>query len=389
MAFNFMSALGGAAKRGSEIMEEDRRSALELINSSLSNWSEMGLDMHKKRIGDQKSLETKMKTLQGLNFTPDQVDVILDQGKIDEVIANATALENSGIAVQPAEVVSFADDYKETGRTYDDVLKRFMGSVNTGMDSSDALMEATGGSARGSFGQDLSGLMKSRADAFGQAFGFDANYMRALATGDITVEDSPVTGKITITDPVAEQSAKQTLAGGKVSQTQKNLFATHAAGSYGVELIINPNTGAVNYEGGTNEDRLASRVLGARALDKYREFLADGVPEGEAQALTYDWIESTAREAVANKPPAGGVVGDGTPAEDAGTLNVDRTGNSLSEIQNAFASDVEGVTNEKTLNRIRAVTLNKLSRYFVEQENMSPSEAAEAAQAELARLMGE
>ena len=78
MAFNFMSALGGAAKRGSEIMEEDRRSALELINSSLSNWSEMGLDMHKKRIGDQKSLQTKMKTLQSLNFTPDQVDVILN-----------------------------------------------------------------------------------------------------------------------------------------------------------------------------------------------------------------------------------------------------------------------------------------------------------------------
>jgi len=386
MAFNFMSALGGAAKRGSEIMEEDRRSALELINSSLSNWSEMGLDMHKKRIGDQKSLQTKMKTLQGLNFTPDQVDVILDQGKIDEVITNATALENSGIAVQPAEVVSFADDYKETGRTYDDVLKRFMGSVNTGMDSSDALMEATGGSARGSFGQDLSGLMKSRADAFGQAFGFDANYMRALATGDITVEDSPVTGKITITDPVAEQQAKQALAGGTVTQGKRNSFLEQAASAYGVGLAFDQF--GPRLTSGDAEDKRAARVIAAQAVDKFREF-AQNNPEGEAEALTLEWIESTVEGRLAEKTPAGGVVGDGTPDEDAGTLNVDRTGNSLSEIQNAFASDIEGVTNEKTLNRIKAVTLNKLSRYFAEQENMSPLEAAEAAQAELARLMGE
>lgn len=380
MAFNLMSALGGAARRGSEFLEEDRRSALELINSSLSNWSEVGLDVHKQRVSDTKALRTKMKTLEGLKFTPDQVDVILDQGKVDEVIANATALENSGIAVKPAEVVSLAGDHKDTGRTYDDVLKRFMGSVNTGMDSSDALMEATGGPVRGSFGQDLSGLMKSRAKAFGDAFGFDADYMRALATGDITVEPTPVTGKITITDPIAEQSAKEALAGGTVTQSTKNQFLQHAADKYGVGLTIDQF--GVRYESGDKQDQAAARVLAAEAIDKFREFSVDN-PEGAATALTYEWIEQTVKDRLANRPAPGGVVG----GEE--TLTGQRTGVSLAELQNAFLQDIDGITNTKTLDRIVSVTLPKLARYYQQQQNMGPKEAAEAAQAEIARLMGE
>lgn len=228
--------------------------------------------------------------------------------------------------------------------------------------------------------------MKSRADAFAQATGFDADYMRALATGDITVEDSPVTGKITITDPIAEQSAKEALAGGSITQSTKNEFLQHAADEYGVGLVIDQF--GPRMEKGDKKDQMSARVLAAEAIDKFREFSMDN-PEGAAKALTYEWIQNTVQDRLRNKPPAGGVVGDGTPAEDEGTLNVDRTGNSLSEIQNAFASDIEGITNDKTLNRIRAVTLNKLSRYFVQQQNMSPSEAAEAAQAELKKLMGE
>ena len=49
MAFNLSAAIGGAAKRGSEILEEERRAARETANDAFKVLIETGLPEFKKR----------------------------------------------------------------------------------------------------------------------------------------------------------------------------------------------------------------------------------------------------------------------------------------------------------------------------------------------------
>jgi len=387
MAFNFQAFVGGAAERASEIMEEERQDAKNIVDQSMRVWTELGVPAYKERQAKKKDLSMKFKTLSDEKFTPDQIEVIARQGKTDAVLAHIDAMKKSNIEVKPADVVTFSDaaNYKDTGRTIDQVLESYMGKVNAGMSVSDAIVDS-GGSSKGFLGQDLTGLMKARAETFGAAMGYDPATLRALAQGDIEMSDAAVRGTVTLLDPVAEKAAKDAIRGSSLNQSTKNKFDAMAGKAFGVAMSVDPITNEFRIEGGTNEDQQNAMILGAQAIDKYNEFMASGeMTEGMAQAATYKWIQATAPTMKGQRGENNsGRVGD--PPDP--TLNVSRAGDSLAEITNAFATDMEGVTDTEIIQQIYNAAYPKLVMYYTNQENMTSEDAQKAAESELARLMG-
>ena len=154
MAFILSSFLGGAAERASEIMQEERDNAQRIAEQSMKFWTEAGIPAYKERISKRKTLSMQFNTLTQEGFTPDQIDVIARENKTEDVLGHIESLKRSKIKVKPAEIVSMTGDYKDTGRTTDQILDGFMGKVNKGMSMGDAIADL-GGEKTGFLGQDL------------------------------------------------------------------------------------------------------------------------------------------------------------------------------------------------------------------------------------------
>tara|TARA_R100001509_G_C4868033_1_gene215708 strand:- start:72 stop:1223 length:1152 start_codon:yes stop_codon:yes gene_type:complete len=219
--FIMSSFLGGAAKRGSEIMEEERKNTQKIVDNTMRLWTELGVPAYKERKQKRKDLSMKFETLSNYGYSGDQIEVAARQGDLDDLISytkKATAGDfGPDFKFNVAEVVRLTPDYKETGRTKAQILDSIMGKVERGMDLSDAIEEA-GGQTKGFMGQDLSGIAKKRAEAYQTGMGVDVQTLAALSRGDVTMEDSPVSGTVRMYDPTAEARAKQALSGGQTGQ---------------------------------------------------------------------------------------------------------------------------------------------------------------------------
>ncbi len=160
------SFIGGFAKRGSQDIEDIKKSNRELIDFSIQTWVQEGLSQIKSRTEKRRETDKLVKALES-HFTPEQVGVLLKQGDGQRVLTHVQELSEAGQPIKPDEIVSVSGDFSETGLTYADVIDRYMGSVRNGSDSATALMEATGG-ASGNY-------MKKRVKAFESAFGMSIN----------------------------------------------------------------------------------------------------------------------------------------------------------------------------------------------------------------------
>ena len=249
MAFNLQMFAAGVAENITETLQQDRERAQKLIDDSLKTWTELGVENVKKRRSKRQDLRKVADSLKGYGLNTDQIDVIIRQGRSEDVINSLATMTQRGIEVKPAEVVSFLPSYKETGRTIDQMLDDYMGKVSRGMDSSDALIDATGGKVKGTFGQDLGKIMTKRVDAFSNAFGLSAPEMRAYAMEDYEY-GAGVEGRISLVDPVAKAQAEQAMRGTTTGQ-----FTSQGAQQNVINALyrraggkINPQTGGPQYD---------------------------------------------------------------------------------------------------------------------------------------------
>jgi len=276
------SFIGGFAKRASEDLEDIKKSNRELVDFSIQTWVQQGLAESKSRTQKRRETKKLVDTLKS-HFSPDQVGVILKQGDGERIVQGIQTLQSQGSEIKPNEIVSFAEGYQESGLTYADIIDRYMGKVNSGVDSSTALAEATGNIR----------YMKKRIQAFESAFGVPMSQLRALAQQDIIYEDMPTTGTIDFVDPVAVARAKDAIQGTGTTQGIRNNFTSFAGKLFGGERTqtTDPITGQMVYRTTfkRDEDEVKAQLFADRANVYYADLLATNSPDKAIQ-LTREWM---------------------------------------------------------------------------------------------------
>jgi len=301
MAFNLQMFAAGVAENVTETLQEERERAQKLIDDSLKTWTELGVENIKKRRSKRQENKKIVESLKNYNLSPDQIDVILRQGQSENILNSLQRMSLSGIEIKPAEVVSFLPSYKETGRTYDQMLDDYMGKVNRGMDSSDALIDATGGKVKGTFGQDLGKIMTRRIDAFSNAFGLSAPEMRAYAMEDYEYGEG-VEGRISLVDPTVKA---QTEAAMRRTESRPGTRGFGSASTYlrsfgygisgGTEAGINPTTGETIYKPqaaarGIEVDKIVSSFIRSKFKETgSSQFTPEDIGDIEDQLMA--WAE--------------------------------------------------------------------------------------------------
>jgi len=177
----------GFMERGSEIIQQEMKSAEDLIDSSIKMWTDMGLPVYRARKKQRRELEQVADFLKGKGFSNDQIYTAMRQGQHQSVVDYVKKYETStkkafGATGGPsaADIVTFGGDYKDTGMTMDQVLDGVMGKVTSGMGMADAIADATGQKLSGIQGN----IMKKRAESLSAAFGVDPAELMQLASGD-------------------------------------------------------------------------------------------------------------------------------------------------------------------------------------------------------------
>jgi len=177
----------GFMERGSEIIQQEIKSAEDLIDSSIKMWTDMGLPVYRARKKQRRELEQVADFLKGKGFSNDQIYTAMRQGQHQSVVDYVKKYETStkkafGATGGPsaADIITFGGDYKDTGMTMDQVLDGVMGKVTSGMGMADAIADATGQKLSGIQGN----IMKKRAESLSSAFGVDPAELMQLASGD-------------------------------------------------------------------------------------------------------------------------------------------------------------------------------------------------------------
>lgn len=199
----------GFMERGSEIIQQEMKSAEDLIDSSIKMWTDMGLPVYRARKKQRRELEQAADFLKGKGFSNDQIYTAMRQGQHQSVVDYVKTYETStkkafGATGGPsaADIITFGGDYKDTGMTMDQVLDGVMGKVTSGMGMADAIADATGQKLSGIQGN----IMKKRAESLSAAFGVDPAELMQLASGDFEYGEKlggtismPGTGTTTLT----------------------------------------------------------------------------------------------------------------------------------------------------------------------------------------------
>lgn len=177
----------GFMERGSEIIQQEMKSAEDLIDSSIKMWTDMGLPVYRARKKQRRELEQVADFLKGKGFSNDQIYTAMRQGQHQNVVDYVKKYETDtkkafGAAGGPsaADIITFGGDYQDTGMTMDQVLDGVMGKVTSGMGMADAIADATGQKLSGIQGN----IMKKRAESLSSAFGVDPAELMQLASGD-------------------------------------------------------------------------------------------------------------------------------------------------------------------------------------------------------------
>jgi len=394
MAFILSSFLGGAAERASEIMQEERENTQKIVDASMKFWTETGISNYKDRKAKRKDLSMKFQTLSEAGFTPDQLDIAARQNKVDDIIKYIDVQRNRKLAINPSEIVRMSGDYKETGRTMDQVLDGVMGRVNRGMTMSDAI-DDMGGKTKGFLGQDLGKVAQKRAEAFGSAFGMSANELRALATDDITIDASPVSGNIFLTDEVAAAQAQEIIQGKGLTAGQESRLSNDAVNAFGVKRLTDQYGNFTGF-GGDNPKAIAEA---SRATLEATIYFDKIMKEGYVDEETGQLIKPTRNqarlkaqefiyqkgEAFNNLPPEErGILGQGSNSvADATRTMPNYSGISTSELPSRIAQNLTGVNDDALLDQMFRQAERELQDRYMKEKGMSPTQAISAAEAQM------
>lgn len=350
--FRLSAVIGGAAKRASEILEEERKEAMDTVNEQLKIWTELGLPKVRQRKELRRTKNKIFNALSDKGFSNPQIAVIMGQGKGQATLDHIQQMRNTyeKYNVKPAEIVALSPDYKDTGLTKDQILENVMGKVDRGMDVSDALMDVSGqkdGTLTSILGGNLTGIQKRRMDAFSLAAGVDMNELRALASDSITYDQPLVTGDVKLVDPAAaaraEKSLKDSEAGLFSSTSFLNSILRRTAPMAGVNAEVNDRGDIIYKPDAQKRDIQASDIV-LEELDKYQGETDKNKFGFQDMKIVQDRIRSRLDEAgiligTQSPQPSGAT---GTPQGQQGT-NI-YSGMSASGIKAQAIKDLQGLS---------------------------------------------
>jgi hypothetical protein len=355
MAFNLMAAIGGAAKRGSEILKEERESAYDLIDQNMTDWTRLGVPAIKERKKLRMGMKNAADFLSSKGFTNDQIAVALYQNKYEQVVQHVTNLEaaskeNKDLQYKPSDIITFGPDYQESGKTMDEILDGVMGKVQSGMSTADALADMGGSGLQRAF-------MTERAEAAAAASGLDVATLRAIATDDLEYGEAPAGGVISIVDPVASKQAQAALTGGETGQPGLESMA-QTLFNYGADFVggkSNVTAGGILYDFEQPERRAALNTKIADMLAKRGQNRFSAQDRNEMFAELVEWAEESGYY---TPTPAG---------NDGSTTTYDFTGDP-DTIARDYAKAIEGMDAKAIAGIFDAASAAAL-QYFMNKES--------------------
>ena len=210
------SVAGGFAARGSQYFDEEREKAAKIVELKMRDNITRGRarwDAHK---AEKKLKRTLAKSLKGYGLSVDQIGVVLEQGKGQEVLAHFqkyagfTQEEKEKLgpaAYDPLTVVNMGEGYEASGMTMDEMLNSVSGKVVGGMSMTDALSDSTGQTKGNIFSRiftpNTSKIVKKQAEAYEAVYGKGAlNTLGSYASGSVEAKDLPFSGTINLTTAV-------------------------------------------------------------------------------------------------------------------------------------------------------------------------------------------
>jgi hypothetical protein len=257
MAFIPLAFAGGMAKRGSEILKEEREEALTNAEDTIKIFTELGLPKATERRSKRRQKDAMYDTL-GKYFDGDQIAVIMKEGSGQAVLDHIASMEKKyeNYSVNPNDIVVMDEGYEKHGYTKDQVLDLVMGRVDAGVPVLQAMEEVTGKKSGGSLtnllGGNLGDVTTRRMSAVAEATGVSMNELAALAADNIVYDDIAVSGKTRLFDPAAAASASKDSFTESQAKTRLVSFGNSIGGgsmvseSEGVP-IYKPETAEIGY----------------------------------------------------------------------------------------------------------------------------------------------
>ena len=274
MAFIASAFFGGAAKRASEILDEEREEAIKTADKSIELFTRLGLPKAVERRSERRKKEKMYDALDNLKFSGDQIAVIMKEGGgqkiLDTIAEREKVIEN--YKINPAEVVTFDPGYETHGYDKAKVIELVMGKVDSGIPAAEAIQQVTGKATGGGLTEILGGnnqnLISRRMSNTASAAGVSMDELMALASGNISYDDIAVKGQVNLFDPRAAAIAN------KDFNTPENI--AKQLNNYG-SLITGGVAGGIDSAGNqifiTEEGKMKIRIQQQtqRIIKKYQE----------------------------------------------------------------------------------------------------------------------
>jgi len=224
-----MAFLGGAAKRGSQILREEREEALSTIDDEIKILTQLGLPKatarRQKRV-DKSAIYDKLDDY----FDSNQIAVIMKEGSGQKVLDHIENMRGKyeNYKVRPGEIVTLHGNQEVPDYTKDEVLDLIMGELGKGTPVLEAMEKVTGrkdGTLTSALGGNLRSARETRMAAIARATGSSMDELAALAADDIIYQDSRVKGTVTLFDPAAAASAAKDTFTANQMDIKLNAFA--------------------------------------------------------------------------------------------------------------------------------------------------------------------
>ncbi len=225
MAFVTSAFFGGMAKRGSDILSDEREEAIVNTEDEIIILTQLGLPKAVERRSKRKENASLFESLKNQGFNGDQIAVIMKEGTGQDVLNHIkkNQLKYDNYKVRPSEIVIMDAGYEAHGYTQDQVLDLVMGKLDTGTPTLDAIDEISGkkrsGGLTGLLGGNLDNVRTKRMEAIAKATGVSMSELAAYASDSIIYDDIKVKGRTRLFDSAAAATAaKDTYTGKQVTK---------------------------------------------------------------------------------------------------------------------------------------------------------------------------
>ena len=359
MAFMLGAAIGGAAKRASEIFKEEAEAARETVDDAFGVLVELGLPKARKRKELRMAKEKIYDALSDEKFSPVQIAAIMRQDKGQATLDHIASMRNQYAAykVNPADIVTLTQDY-EGDLTKDQILENVMGKMSRGMNISDAITDVTGkrpeGTLTGLFGGSADAIASRRMEAITAATGVSAEELAGYASGEVTRDPALVKGTITLRDTMAAGPGQIT------ANSALSRLTGMAVKGFGGKVVTD-DQGNVRYEMDIARDEAKAERYGIQALKIFQAKRNEGMESADALEAAMDYLDTLdyTSSAVA-KPDDMGTGGQGvykglTPSAIQAQLAID-------------IKDVVGAGRQNSINQARAALIEALKKQMPHTE---------------------